>query len=950
MKHSSLRIALKIFLLSLFSALSLTAAAQEKDSLQLRWNVLDSFTWEKLKDVTFTVYEADSTTVICDTVETIEGIYNGEYQFHFYYMNLLRRTAYVLKCKKKGYAPVIVRIPVPKKRYRRPVTEWEADNIMMKKSFEDEEGTDLSEATVTATRIAMVVRGDTIVYDARAFRLAEGSMLDKLISALPGTQLDDNGRITINGKPVRSLLINGRHFFDGDPRVALDNLPAYTVDKLKAYHQEPPGAHLDKNRDKESYPYVLDVQLKREYNKSWIANFEAAGGSKTRKNFDLLYAGRAFAMRATDHSTIGMYGSLNNLGDKRTPGDRGAWKDIGLSDGSRTAKAGGMEINIDGKKGRTFETKIQASHESVGLGSGTNSLSFYSDGNVASKSENYWHKGQTNLSGSSYFNQTFKNAFLLALASFNYSSSRARSNGRNASWNEGRTDTLYTQEYYTRDTNDQWNWLLRGYYRFRSPLTGKEIGLGAEFNYRHTAADAQNGEVLHYPLSHTAQHRKDQLPKTSYHYTFDIRRSLHNVSHQKGKGSYSDLTYSYTQTYYSGRRERTTADEPIDLAPSAQTEQNWMIDDLNSYWNAVLERDHRLNGRFTFFNHQKDVNVAFDFMLDFIKRSIRDVRGSTPLTLTRRHVTFTPSVNIRLNRYTYIQWSYRQLLPEMSYLLDIRNQSNPLSLFLGNPNLKSTHVQEAGFSYRRSFTKRQQNVNFRVSYRLPSGQIGMARTYDRLTGLTVTTPVNVYGSWSGSTDAGYGVTLGKQKRLTLQTNTSYVYRHSVDYYNNGNAGNDPVRSGMENHELSESLALTYALGGMRLKGQGAVSYRRQTSERENFKTGNYIDFNYGITLTTPVFRVIDFETSLTAYVRRKYIDPSMNTTEWVWNAAISHAFGKGKQWVAKLTGTDLLHQLSSVSRWVNSQGITETWYSTVRSYAMFHLIYYLKVKPKKERK
>ena len=87
----------------------------------------------------------------------------------------------------------------------------------------------LGEATVTATKIKFYTKDDTLVYNADAFNLAEGSMLDALVEQLPGVELKRDGRILLNGKQVESVLLNGKDFFKGDNTVLLDNLPAYTV-------------------------------------------------------------------------------------------------------------------------------------------------------------------------------------------------------------------------------------------------------------------------------------------------------------------------------------------------------------------------------------------------------------------------------------------------------------------------------------------------------------------------------------------------------------------------------------------------------------------------------------------------------------------------------------------------------------------------------------------------
>ena len=92
--------------------------------------------------------------------------------------------------------------------------------------------------TVKATKVKIYTRGDTVVYNADAFQLAEGSMLDALIRQLPGVELKDDGRILVNGRYVENLLLNGEDFFYGLPSVLLDFLPAYAVYDVKVYDKD----------------------------------------------------------------------------------------------------------------------------------------------------------------------------------------------------------------------------------------------------------------------------------------------------------------------------------------------------------------------------------------------------------------------------------------------------------------------------------------------------------------------------------------------------------------------------------------------------------------------------------------------------------------------------------------------------------------------------------------
>ncbi len=137
----------------------------------------------------------------------------------------------------------------------------------------------LDEVEVLGTAIKMVMKGDTIVYDSRAFKLAEGSTLDALVRQLPGAQLSDDGSITVNGKKVSSLLLDGNDFFQGDPEMALKNLPAYTVDKIKVYDKVAKDDHvtlasqtLTSSPDDENI--VMDVRLKKEFQMATVLSVE----------------------------------------------------------------------------------------------------------------------------------------------------------------------------------------------------------------------------------------------------------------------------------------------------------------------------------------------------------------------------------------------------------------------------------------------------------------------------------------------------------------------------------------------------------------------------------------------------------------------------------------------------------------------------------------------------
>ncbi len=153
----------------------------------------------------------------------------------------------------------------------------------------------LKEVVVTATKVKMFYRGDTLVYNADAFNVSNGSMLDALIRQMPGTELTKEGEIYVNGRKVQSLMLNGKDFFRGNNKLMLENLPYYTVKEIKVYDQttEKAKALHDDRADKD---FVMDVNLKREYSKGYMANVGVGAGTEDA------YLARLFGLSFTDVS------------------------------------------------------------------------------------------------------------------------------------------------------------------------------------------------------------------------------------------------------------------------------------------------------------------------------------------------------------------------------------------------------------------------------------------------------------------------------------------------------------------------------------------------------------------------------------------------------------------------------------------------------------------------
>lgn len=219
---------------------------------------------------------------------------------------------YIVKVSSPRYADKYVDIEIPEKEYGKRPEGWEIGNIPLDKSY-----LSLGEAVIRASKVMMVNKGDAIVYNASAFQLSEGSMLDALIARLPGVRLTEDGQIYVNEQYVSCLLVNGKDFFKGNPTVALKNLPAYTVDKVKAYKRGEKSDYLFKRDSTERMQdeLVLDVALKKEYYASWLANADVGYGTDDR------YTARLFGMRFTNKLRVAAFANMNNIGVTQQPGE-----------------------------------------------------------------------------------------------------------------------------------------------------------------------------------------------------------------------------------------------------------------------------------------------------------------------------------------------------------------------------------------------------------------------------------------------------------------------------------------------------------------------------------------------------------------------------------------------------------------------------------------------------
>lgn len=946
--------------------------------------VIDEVRYLLLRNAEFNVYDSKGKPITFESWERT-GIVNGNESFFGYQLNISGLVdSLTIEAKVEGYTLIDTTLVLSKekfKRYKRTFGDlyvWE-DEILLKTTLEPYK--ELGEVAVNATRILMVQKGDTTIYNAAALQLSAGSMLEDLVRALPGAQLENGGKITINGEKVTSLLVNGKDFFKGDPMVALTNLPYYTVDKIKVYHQ---GRELrnatrsDSIRaEAEEKPLVMDVRLKKEYGQGWLANAEAGGGIRTLGEASPIYRGRAFAMRFTDHSKLAIYATANNVGDNYKASHNGQWREMKAEgSGEPVIQRGGIDFSIENKPGTMkLATTLEAQHSTNDVESKNSTQSFLNTGDIFRQSHSYRHSNSTSLNWSATLSREIDRKYSISLSprfSFNTGTSNSRSlnatfdsNPQNVGMDSS-LDSIFSEPYsqnllqkvitsqQTLGAGEYWSVStgLSANGMVRLPFTGENLSVNASISYvQRNSTDLLFSQIAGRNTNAHYEDTRTSSPSNNLSYFANISHKLFDINSESVGFFYSGLSYSYSHNSKIDEQQLLRGDErlPEDISDMAMGGW-WPMDIANSYTKDESSDSHTMSLTFNYNTPRTKSGKALYLRgyvpFQYQRREVKDIRGIGDQYLLGKDWTFNPNISIHDGGIFNLSYSMQSRLPRLEEKLDVSDNSYPLYVRKGNPDLKTEYTHSLRFAITTKRPKISQWLNYHINADIMQHEIKQATTYNRTTGVTTWQPRNIEGNWWVSGLVSFGRALDKDKRWNLATNSRYTFAHSTDF-NTDAIELEPQTSLVLTHRINQDFKISYGKNKFRVEVNGRLRWNYGTSDREDFQRLSYIDQAYGITLMTPLIWGIDLDTDLLVNVRSGYNDPSMNTTEWQWNAALSTRFGKKKLWTARLVGFDLLHQLSNIKYTLNSHGRVETWHNTVRSYVNLNLTYHFEMKPKK---
>jgi len=986
----------------------------KRRALSVYMNVADHLTHSGIDSLRATLLLAADSSFV-DSVH-VEGYTSNDKRVTYVVVSIREAGNYLLRLEADGYQTRYVPVEIPKLYKRERYRQMKAVYMRKRKgelAFGDS-ATAMQEVVVKATKLKFYMDGDTLVYDADAFSLAEGSMLNSLIKKLPGVELNSGGEITVNGRKVDALLLNGKDFFDSDRELLLENMPAYMVKSIQNYERTPEevkGTNREKTTPKQ---LVMNVRLKKDYNTAWLANAEGGAGMRLHGNQDFEemtkappFLARSFAMRYSTNSRLALFANANNLSDYRTPGEKGEWSPLTQSQGLTTSYTLGANGLIENDKGFRYQGSATGVYSERDDAQHTSRETFLTGGNSYGRS--FWSQRSYNYDAKTehelryHHSETIWNIF--KGFSFNYRPSLQYMHWRNhsesgsatlaedvaAGWGKAWMDSLMTpyagdllRRYSLNRTisrvrgNGHWlNWRNNGYF-YMAPAHNDNISFFFTYGYDLTDRyeDTYEHYQLDYPRTGEASDRRNR-----YRPAVDKTGNLSiSPSANFNVGKHDSKFHQTLQILYNYTRNRTESSKDLYLLnlldewadpenhalgtlPSTH-EMMRTLDADNSYWqrNVTVTNTPHIDYSFSHFNDStgSDYYLSVDLSLPIRYERMNYWQGAQVDTLViRRNTTLSTSVYFyhshrKTDRYVNATYNTSVSFPSMRNMLNIHNTSDPLYTYLGNPSLRTSRNHNLWGYYREKLHRTLVNATFNIN--VMQDAVAWGTLYNLQNGKRITMPQNVNGNWNSSLSAGVDFPIVRDERLRLKQDIRHRYNHSVDLIGTVEATLGSTeeqmthlpRSLVASHYLDEELSLSWRpTDKLDFTAKCDLHYQHSTSEREDFQTLNVFDYDYGLSGQVELPWNFQLSTDLTMYSRRGYSDTTMNTNELVWNARLTKRFMHGNL-LLQLDAFDLLGQLSNVRRTINAQGMTETFYNVIPSYALLHLTWKLNKKPKKD--
>ncbi len=846
------------------------------------------------------------TTTDLNGVFNIKGVKSGKYLLRFSYL---------------GYNDVIKHVTIGDdgRDVNIGVVKMDPNTIM------------LQEAVVVGLKSPITVKEDTIEFNADTYKTQANAVVEDLLKRLPGVEVGTDGKITANGKEVKKILIDGKEFFSDDPTVASKNIPADMINKLQIVDRKSDLARLTGVDDGEDET-VINLTVKKGMNNGWFGTVNGGYGTDKR------YTGNLMVNHFRDGNQFTILGggnNVNNLGFG--DGASGRFQRFGGDRGVTSSQYAGINFNIGSKDDDhiRFGGDVMYSHSDRDTRTRTarqylfeDSTSYY-NANTAARDKSHNLRGDFRFKWEIDSNNTID---IRPNFSFNFNKSQRGDTSSTIAGDPAGTSVNRSLSNFLND-GKSYEWGTRLIYNHKvASHPGRSQSLMLNYNYSNVREDADTYTDNTYYLLPDQSELIDQ--------TANNRRKTHSVT---GRISWTEpigdiknarfLEFSYRGNYRFTTSDKMVYDNARDgIWPGGTiTSHDWNEGLSNSFRNTFFNQEFTAGFRQVRkaynLNVGLSVNSAMSKSKDLIN-SARDIKERWAWSVApyaRFRYKFTDTRN--LNFF----YRMRAQQPSIAQLQPVADESNPLNIVTGNPELKPTFTHNINLRFGDFAQGAQRSIMAMMNVDFAQNSIVSTTTYDEVTGGRYTSYTNVNGVWNAMAMNMLSFPFGSQKTWYF---TSHLFtRYSVT---------KGINNGIENR--SNTWRINYMPGlafrndvfdiELRPRYSFQTTYNTvQTASNRNLHTWGGM---FNGTYSAPFGLVISTDLN---YSTTSGYSAGYNTTQWLWNGSIAYQFLADKQAALTLSVYDILGQRKNVYRNVTANYMEDVIYNSLGRYGMLTFTY-----------
>lgn len=835
--------------------------------------------------------------------------------------------------------------------------------LIIERQFLERTAKNLKEVTVTASKVKFYHRGDTLVYNADAFVMAEGSMLDDIIRQLPGVELKENGRIFVNGEFVESLLLNGKDFFKGNPNMMLKNLAAYTVKDIEVYERQ---KDIDKLLGDEYGKKILtmDVKLRKEWHHNYVGNLEGGYGTENR------YLARLFTMWNSDHARLSLIGNVNNLNETRRPGMEQTFTPDGISSGTLKTYMEGLEYNVENKKsGWQLSGDAVVNRTVLDDVSRTYKTNFLPSGNTFGREFSSKINNDLKISTSHQFKSMGKWHYIEIHPSFTYNK---------VDYSAALVKAVFDAEFQNV-TMEMIRNIFDGFHSIAmKSMINRELQERLDYGHDLNTGLWSNGR---FRIKTGLMQSVSYLVSGSYaRKSYDVfNRFGINFGNESEFGEssnrclHNDPDYNYNIKAAVGYQVFPSRNVALDIYYEYSHSESKATSDLYRNQDALQDE-------IGFLPSYNEYIFSFDPSLSYVDNKTTDLHTLSPnlqwrsgciamrlkadVSIERQHIDYLRDNNRHLMSRTKmhpgnmeleikfptgksdkykgnIYYTLTPKSPELVNMIDITDRRDPMNIFIGNPRLRNSAIHRLRL---RIYGRIQSNIeqSYELNSNIYKNLLSVGYDYNTATGVKTSWIQNVNGNWDLNALQQLHLDFGRMKRFFFENVTRLAYVSSVDFFSENSGAT--FRNKVNMYGCGEELKIGYNNSVNKAEIFFKGNLHHYDGDMSGFLSFNAGDFNYGMRGILKLPANFQIATDFTIYSRRGYADNLLNTDNYVWNARLSYSIPKAGI-TLMADGFDLLHNLSNVSYRINAQARTETYRNVLPRYFLFHIQWSFNKKP-----